>query len=807
MGVMRMKSVALLLALLLIAGLVSAAGAAETPLPRGSVTSLSLSASAASIETRGTTTLTAALTGTGEFDRAVTWSIVQGSGTLSATSGASVTFQASALSGPVTVRATSVADVTRFGEVTLQVSGGHVHVMPANELITAPVNYIDLEGKTLRFTPKTGGGYGLEMLPLNFWEPSGRTLAVETSVAPWPARGWKVALPFAFPFGGKSWDSLYVNYFGNLSFGRPEGDVYWAERSPWPDGTMRSLAATLDARAASGQEYIIAALWNYYHEEEPGSITVDSDAGSLIVTWNVRRMDGRIGFEEKTKPGLFQARLEPSGAIELRYKSLPERDGIVGLFPGVAGNTGTRLDHLDDPADAPHASVEIRAVDVYDQGTVLNFALTMESDLPARAEQGELMHRIFLEYGEKRCAVYTSLKSTLTAASDCGFTPGVSVSGKQLNLLVPRSGLGGATTVRWAGADVVWWSIDGRFDQIGFGQQRPISVPAYSLDLTVPAGRTFVGNAFEVFHYPAFPKRPEEIFPAIYRRFPPGDDLAVVYTDFRVDALFASGSSTGRVNHAVHGIGEAYARPRPATEFGSPRLQASMAPVYVGTPFLSETYTGEGHTVRHYGRGLDWIAHELVHSWASGLKFVNPVTKQVEPLYQDEPCKCHWSEWLHLPSHAQVNDEYGGTYHEHTIMWAGQGSYWSDNGDGTFTRYPKPYHFPAGLSALDLYVMGLIRPEEVPDTFLLTNVTELGRGRVRASKVPVRIGDIIAAMGPRLPGYDESQKRFTLGVYLLTEPGRAADPAMLKRTQELGAAIARHFGLITGNRMEVTLTR
>lgn len=52
------------------------------------------------------------------------------------------------------------------------------------------------------------------------------------------------------------------------------------------------------------------------------------------------------------------------------------------------------------------------------------------------------------------------------------------------------------------------------------------------------------------------------------------------------------------------------------------------------------------------------------------------------------------------------------------------GNVWVDNGDGTFTRKEDGYPLPTGLSALDLYVMGMIPPTEVPDTFLLTDVQE-----------------------------------------------------------------------------------
>ena len=50
------------------------------------------------------------------------------------------------------------------------------------------------------------------------------------------------------------------------------------------------------------------------------------------------------------------------------------------------------------------------------------------------------------------------------------------------------------------------------------------------------------------------------------------------------------------------------------------------------------------------------------------------------------------------------------------------GAIWLDNGDGTFTRQRDNDPIAEGLSALDLYVMGMISPSEVPETFLLRDV-------------------------------------------------------------------------------------
>ena len=133
------------------------------------------------------------------------------------------------------------------------------------------------------------------------------------------------------------------------------------------------------------------------------------------------------------------------------------------------------------------------------------------------------------------------------------------------------------------------------------------------------------------------------------------------------------------------------------------------------------------------------------------------------------------------------------------------GRVWQDNGDGTFTLQGKGWPLATGLSDLDLYVMGMIPPEEVKPTFLLRDVVETGtRGLVRATKVPVRIEDIVAVMGPRVPAASEQRKVFRLGVYLLHEDGRAPRAEWLARAQNVTRQVVKYFDLATGGRARDT---
>jgi hypothetical protein len=105
------------------------------------------------------------------------------------------------------------------------------------------------------------------------------------------------------------------------------------------------------------------------------------------------------------------------------------------------------------------------------------------------------------------------------------------------------------------------------------------------------------------------------------------------------------------------------------------------------------------------------------------------------------------------------------------------------------------------LSALDLYVMGLIGPEEVPDTFPIGNPQIGNEQEVRGEKVPVRIQDIIAASGAREPSVRESQKDFVVGLYLLHEGNREPYADKLKHAEGIEKSLIEYYRVATGGRM------
>jgi hypothetical protein len=671
-------------------------------------------------------------------------------------------------------------------EIGPTVAAVNVRTVSAGALVQKPGNYFDLENKTLRFTPADGGGYTLQALALQ-WQEGGSAI-----------EGTAVSLPFAFPFGEKTWEQVHVNPTGTISFGQSESAA-WGRHPGWADATMHSMGSMISGQAAVGAVRMIAALWGL-NDEGKGRITTQVDASGLLATWETVRRNARdSGPAQPAGTNLFQAFLRPDGSIDLSYKKVPERDGIVGLFPGSAVG-GTTLDSADDPVDSALSEVDVRNLTVRAAGANVKFTFTMAANLPTEVSTGRLMHRVFLEYGEQKCEVWSFIADAVTASSQCGFTPAVRLDGNVLEFIVPRDDLSADGSFGWH-ADVVWDERPGLFDQVSVGAYRRVTLSPDRLDISRASGRLF-GNSYEVFHFPVMSKNHAGVSRQIYSQHPADDDLAIVLLDFRVDSIYAAGTGSGRINVPIQGIGSPYTwststSPR-AEAFGSAKLQASALPQYLWALPFAETYSDGTYTTRKFGRFIDWAAHELVHSWAASLKFLNPLTGKIEPLYADEPCKCHWDPGLHLPSYYSVISEYSTGYAESSPMGTNQGNYWMENDLGAFTKQSKPYHFPSGLSALDLYVMGLLPPEEVPDTFI---VRPDAQGRMQ--KVPVRIGDIIAAMGPRRPTYAESQKEFTLNFYLMSEDGRQPSAEDLKQVQKMRDQLARHFSLISGGRMKI----
>jgi hypothetical protein len=670
--------------------------------------------------------------------------------------------------------------------------------LPVGALLQHPAHYFDLAHKRVRFRPRGTAAYEVTVAAYTRSIDHGNPLGNPSDSR---SHSWRTDLPFAFAFGRKNWHEVVINVNGSLTFGIPEAPDY-PERETWADGTMRWQASAFDTRAITGERLMIAPLWGL-NSGESTHIFTRATRDSFTVTWQAVRYqavnEGYTPLGEST----FQAVLSRDGSIEFRYGEVAEKDGIVGVFCGRSP-AGEALDRVDlQPAAHLPADVDLRGVEVEDLGADLRFKATFAGPIPSRTTAGDLYYGVAARsQGEDnimRLIVDSSgahSDSLCTADNPqgksvetrCSSTMLAIPSGHTIEFYLPKIALKNAASLQWkAGV-----AKGDNPDSADTGALRPLVLghpTASGLDFTRRV-RLAAGNIYEIFYYPFLPKSRTLIFQEIYRRAPTEDDLALTVTDFRIDDIH----NHGETNSAAAEFGDPFER------FNSHAIQQAVGPIYLG-PRFRETIQDGRRTFRNYAFAVGWAAHEMTHHWSAYLRW-----KDSSPFaLLDPPDKIHWSNLLATPAVAPVSSYFADPpYAEQSIM----GGMIPERLSETAVQGVKAsWGAATGLCALDLYAMGLIEPEEVPDTFFISGATLGPNGSMGGEVVPVTIADIIAANGPRTPYAKDPQRRYKFEIYLLHEDAREPDAAKMAQARGIQSAVIHYFALATNGRMTVVATR
>jgi hypothetical protein len=324
---------------------------------------------------------------------------------------------------------------------------------------------------------------------------------------------------------------------------------------------------------------------------------------------------------------------------------------------------------------------------------------------------------------------------------------------------------------------------------------------------------------YEAFHYLTLPN-PRDLTCTVIKALGDQFDFLAYYSDFRVDNQEAGTPSNGPLGGgpaggAVTGIG---ANQRGLASYCSEgRFQWQfIQPVYSGSNQMQErppegVTSDNNHNIGFYTRQLGELAadgrvppynyamsqigHEMGHRWAAFVSAkVNGETVALGPT--------HWARGLQ----ARVAFPYQRPF-EASAMGGGV---WQDNLDGTFTQLDDDYYVPAtGWSYLDLYLMGLIAPSEVPDFFILRNLVPAGRDAnghpmFKADRAKVTIQDVIAVQGPRLPDVEHSQRQFNTGIVVIVEHGQKPSKELIERANGIRQRWIDYWGITTGHRSTMT---
>ncbi len=672
----------------------------------------------------------------------------------------------------------------RIGTVSTQ---GDLILLTLDEDVLGKANLFDLAGRTLRFTPD-GVGYRVENLPLKWDAEFGEESA-----------GAQVTLRnFKFPFSGKEWDSLSVGVWGSIRFGEAPGGGGRGGVSIGRFDQLQDAARNLVNTAP--------AICVFFKPRTSGPHYVKEQADRVTITWDLTEPVGGIqDFTWVKTVNRFQAVLQRDGVIQMSYEQIAAKDAIVGVFPMVTAGVERPL------ATLTGAEIKVRLAVV--DGLFLKVTFETRGPVPAPGDSEGATYRVSLgaESWTVRPVRGGRGGGARYIASGPGVSPGVKVEGNTISIQGILPAVTEFAVKAEAGAD-----------RIAAQQVKLTGVRSPEADLSTLKKQDGAFQViYESFHYLALPN-PRDMTCSVIQALGDKFDMLAYYSDFRVDNQEAGTPSTGPLGGgpaggAVTGIG--------ATQRGlesyctAGRFQWQFVqPVYVGSNQMQQQ-PPEGQTSRTdrdiafytrqlgertpdgkmppYNYGLSQIAHEMGHRWSA---FVSAkVGSETIPLGPT-----HWARGLHAPV--------AFPYQRPTEASIMGGGVWQDNFDGTFTQLDDDYYVPVtGWSYLELYLMGLTTASEVPDFFILRNLTASGRDAnghpiFKADRTKVTVQDVIAVEGPRLPDVDHAQKKFNTGMVMVVEHGAKPSRELVERTSGIRERWIDYWETTTGHRSSMTAT-
>lgn len=726
---------------------------------------------------------------------------------------------------------------------------GDLIVFELNEGALGTANMFDLQKRTVRFTPGPGG-YRAETGALRWDSEFGAEMASP-----------QVALKqFTFPFSGRTWDAFSVGTTGSIAFSdaspaAPGGGRGAAPAGGQQGGGGRGGGVTIgrfDQLQEAARTLVNAqpAICVFMKPRMSGTRYLKELPDRVVVTWSLTEPAAGIqDFTWVPTVNRFQAVLHKDGAIEMSYDELAARDAIVGIYPLVESGPANEkpLTTVKDQTDAAvPAHLDLIGVRLTAVGG-LYLRVTFDSRGPAPADGDAGLNGIAWQMALKKDKpaatpgaageLAWTIRGTTTGgrggrgggapaapryvASGPGVSPAVTVKGNTVSVqgFLPQGFAAGDSFT--FSASVSSPSGTGA-DEIAPRAVTIAGLPSPEQDLSSLTAKSGpFATVFESFHYLRLPNARDltcTVLQALGDRF----DFLAYYSDFRIDNQEAGTPSTGPLGGgpdggAVTGIG---APQRALDSYCTKgRFQWQFVqPVYVGSNQMQEqppdgvkdastrniiSYiqqigerTRDGKLVP-YNYGLAQIAHEMGHRWSA---FVSArVGNETIPLGPT-----HWARGLHAPV--------AFPFQRPTEASAMGGGVWQDNFDGTFTQLDDDYYVPAtGWSYLELYLMGLITPAEVPDFFILRNLVAAGKdaqGRpiVKADRTKVTVQDVIAVEGPRVPDVNKAQKAFNTGIVIMVEKGKQPSQALIDRANGIRREWIDYFTITTGHRASMTAT-
>src|SRR5258706_961364 len=191
---------------------------------------------------------------------------------------------------------------------------GNVAIIEDSDGVVAKRNPFNLDQKTLTFTPTTSSPSAYKFgLTGDAYDAAAASKGHLVKLGDDDSQSEPI--PFPFAFFGHTYQSIYINSDGNLTFNAGDNA-----------STDRSLG-----RMVAGEPRVSPLFRDLDPSKASKGVTVTSDATRFVVSW--------VQVPEYSDFGTaalqtFQMRIYPDGRIQFAYNGINTSGAIVGIAPG-----------------------------------------------------------------------------------------------------------------------------------------------------------------------------------------------------------------------------------------------------------------------------------------------------------------------------------------------------------------------------------------------------------------------------------------------------------------------------------------
>lgn len=639
---------------------------------------------------------------------------------------------------------------------------------------TAPFRRpLDLAGKSLLFARRDAQTFAASVEPLVFDSALGPAQVIVP-----PATAAVFDLNFDFPFRDRVVRRLWLS--GNVGiFLAPPPATALDQRGDLELATMREAVIAPYLTTPDTQGLVLATV---RAKQTGGSATITWSSGSAYTIQATLSSNGDIRFsypsigdviggsivittgDESWRDAREELLAATDGANDLS-RTLPEP---LGAMLDITGVTVGRIDRSD--------LLEVRittrgplALATVPNGSLATVNVTFD---------GQRVLRFYLDRRDGDSQVYEV--PVWGAKED---SPAARIEGSTLVLDVLQDHLTGLPSPATIGVTTM---LDGAgtLDVANVGRltlARPTAV--VHTDFSALAGSVDLdGPIVEAFTLPVL--NVEEVWNRLRAAYGLRDadlDGVAIYQNFYTDLILYAGAYSTGGNPGVNGIADFASIGRDV-----PRSPALMHMNRVGV-LVNNDAIAAGHVVMH----------ELGHRWL----FFPSIGEDGTRSSVLNPDGGHPAQYVDTRAAFPVYSAF-----DSSVMGGG---WFGDHADGTFTSSAYGAY---GYSWLDLYLMGLADPSEVPPWFYIADSQPRlgdayyppGQRTFRGTRHDVKIDQVTVAMGARSPAYPDTQRTFRVAFVLLTDPDRAVTAGEVALLQQYRAVLEAKFPIATGNRANVT---